>query len=75
MSYDTYSRLAQASRLLSNVGAKVEDMCGREVLIIPIKQLAYLPIDVNDLNPKHKWVLVIEKNGSSWVWDSLTMEG
>jgi len=60
---------------LRRANATIEDMVGREVMIIPIKDLAYLPIDVNDLNPKHKWVLVIEEDGSTWIWDSVTMEG
>ncbi len=55
--------------------ARVEDMVGREVMIIPIQDWAYSPVDVNDLDDYRKWVLVIEKNGKTWIWDSYTMEG
>ncbi len=52
--------------------ARVEDMVGRDVMIIPIQNREYaitLPDDYR------KWVLVIEQDGKTWIWDSYTMEG
>ena len=57
--------------------AKAEwyNMVGREVLLIPIRDWAYSPVDTNDLDDYRKWVLVVEKDGKTWIWDSYTMEG
>ena len=57
--------------------ARMENLCGRDVMIIPIRDFAYLlPHEIIDhRNPKYEWVLVIEKNGKTWIWDSVTMEG
>ena len=57
--------------------AKAEwyNMVGREVLLIPIRDWAYSPVDANDLDDYRKWVLVVEKDGKTWIWDSYTMEG
>tara|TARA_R110001592_G_scaffold170463_1_gene407639 strand:- start:317 stop:520 length:204 start_codon:yes stop_codon:yes gene_type:complete len=53
--------------------ARIEDMVGREVMIIPIRDLVgsiTLPLD-----DYRKWVLVVEKDGETWIWDSYAMEG
>ena len=55
--------------------ARVEDMVGREVMIIPIRDWAYAPMRPRDTDDYRKWVLVVEKDGKSWIWDSFTMEG
>lgn len=60
---------------LRNTKARIEDMVGRDVMIIPIQDWAYSPVDANDLDDYRKWVLVIEQNGKTWIWDSYTMEG
>tara|TARA_R110002012_G_scaffold318895_2_gene538073 strand:+ start:12738 stop:12944 length:207 start_codon:yes stop_codon:yes gene_type:complete len=54
--------------------ARIEDMVGRDVMIIPIQNWAYAPI-VRIADDYRKWVLVIEQDGKTWVWDSVTMEG
>ena len=53
---------------------KVEEMCGRKVILIPIKSWGYAPI-FDDYNEHQEWVLVIEENGKTWIWDSCIMEG
>jgi len=57
--------------------AKAEwyDMVGREVLLIPIQDWAYLPIECHQEEDYRKWVMVVEKDGKTWIWDSVTMEG
>ncbi len=55
--------------------ARIEDMVGRDVMIIPIQDWAYASTDIDDTDDYRKWVLVIEQNGKTWVWDSYTMEG
>ncbi len=57
--------------------AKAEwyNMVGREVLLIPIQDWAYASTDIDETDDYRKWVLVVEKDGKTWVWDSYTMEG
>ena len=52
--------------------ARVQDMVGREVMIIPIRDVTSLFLPLDDYR---KWVLVVEKDGETWIWDSYTMEG
>lgn len=51
------------------------ELNGRNVMLIPIKDFAYLPIDVNDFKGHEEWVLVIEEDGNTWIWDSWINEG
>lgn len=55
--------------------ARIEDMVGRDVMIIPIQDWAYASTDIDDTDDYRKWVLVIEQDGKTWIWDSYTMEG
>lgn len=52
--------------------ARIEDMVGRDVMLIPILDFAYAQRQGPDYR---KWVLVIEQDGKTWIWDSYTMEG
>jgi|TARA_R100000479_G_scaffold173670_1_gene120213 hypothetical protein len=67
--------------VLHSMGAKITDMCGRTVLILPIKDWGYLPISEMDevyqewVQERQEWVLVVEEDGNTWVWDSWIMEG
>ena len=58
---------------LSKVNARFYRMQGRDVLLIPITRIGY-PFEVHDMDYQ-EWVLVIEKDGTSWIWDSWMMEG
>ena len=61
--------------VLHRMGAKIDDLCGRKVLLLPITEWGYAPIDSNDLQPHQDWVLVVEETGDTWIWDSWILEG
>jgi len=66
--------LYKASPFLVMADAKFIEMCGREVMIIPLKNFGYLPVDTAIIQEHQKWVMVIEKSGRTWIWDSYIME-
>ena len=62
-------------RWLNATGAKIDSLCDRAVLIIPIKDWGYAPINPEMVQEHQEWVLVIEENGNTWIWDSWILEG
>jgi len=64
--------------VLHVIGGRYDEICGRPVILIPIKDWAYAPIDPDMEMPHQKdnWVLVVElRTGETWVWDTFIMEG
>lgn len=59
---------------LKKAGFEWIEMCGREVMIIPLKNFGYLPVDTAIIQEHQKWVMVVEKSGRTWIWDSYIME-
>tara|TARA_R100000664_G_scaffold2504_1_gene6246 strand:+ start:2018 stop:2230 length:213 start_codon:yes stop_codon:yes gene_type:complete len=55
---------------------KIDEICGRKVILIPLKDWGYAPVDrLLPVKEDYKeWVLVIEENGKTWLWDSCIME-
>lgn len=64
-------------RFLKATGAKFESICDRLVMLIPIKNWGYAPVEGNEdmMQPHQDWVLVIEETGDTWIWDSWILEG
>ena len=63
---------------MHSAGVKIDEICGRPVMLIPIKEWGYAPIDPEMEMPHQKdsWVLVFEfRTGQTWVWDKHIMEG
>lgn len=60
---------------LKALGANFDTMCGRPVLVIPIKDWGYAPINPEMVQEHQEWVLVVEEDGNSWIWDSWILEG
>ena len=48
-------------------------------MLIPIKDWAYAPVNEKFVDWAFKehqeWVLVIEEDGKTWIWDSWILEG
>ena len=59
---------------LMKAGAEWIEMCGRKVMIIPLKNFGYLPVDTAIIREHQKWVMVVEESGRTWIWDSYIME-
>jgi hypothetical protein len=64
---------------MHSAGVMLDEMCGRPVMLIPIKDWAYAPVDLAVQEMPHQvgnWVLVFEiSTGETWVWDSWILEG
>ena len=67
----------QLLNFLKALGANFDELCGRTVLLIPIKDWGYAPIqDGTEVTMKVRdWVLVVEEDGNSWIWDGWILEG
>ncbi len=61
--------------MIIRMGASVEEICGRKVLMFPITHWGYAPVDQSKIMPhQNEWVLVVEEDGDSWIWDTHIME-
>lgn len=63
-------------RAIARADGKIIELCGRQVLQIPLNDFAYAShlIDDNDIN--QDWYVMIEiKSGNVWIWDGHTVEG
>jgi len=78
MGFNTQADSYEVMRFLKNTGAKFDTLCGRMVMLIPIKEWGYAPVHPSLFNERtghEEWVLVVEETGDTWIWDSWILEG
>ena len=61
---------------IARAEGKLIELCGRQVLQIPLNDFAYASHLIDDKALNQDWYVMVEVgSGNVWIWDGQTVEG